>query len=126
MSRWVLYGAISGFLGVAFGAFGAHGLASQVDARALEVFETGARYQMFHSLALLALGALENGKRSRGTTVAGWAFVAGIVVFSGSLYLLAVTGQRWLGAVTPLGGISFMVGWIALAYTAFSGAKRKQ
>jgi uncharacterized membrane protein YgdD (TMEM256/DUF423 family) len=126
MSPWVAAGAISGFLAVALGAFGAHGLADQIDARALAAFETGARYQMYHALALLAVGVLAARDPSRAFKVAGWAFVAGSLIFSGSLYMLAVSGQRWLGAITPVGGISFMTGWIALAYAAVSGAKARR
>ncbi|HEX2095122.1 MAG TPA: DUF423 domain-containing protein [Longimicrobiaceae bacterium] len=115
---WTL-GCVFAFLAVAAGAFGAHALRSRIAPDLLGVFETGARYQMYHALALLAVAwAVE---RWPGAGVAGWAFVAGIVLFSGSLYLLALTGVRWLGAITPLGGVAFLAGWALLAWQAWRG-----
>jgi uncharacterized membrane protein YgdD (TMEM256/DUF423 family) len=121
---WIRIGAISGGLAVAMGAFCAHVLRNRVDAklmepRLLEVFEKGAQYQMYHSLALLAVGLVGLGMKPSGPalSVAGWSFLAGIVLFSGSLYALALTGIRWLGAITPLGGLAFLAGWAALAWT---------
>ncbi|HEX8905540.1 MAG TPA: DUF423 domain-containing protein [Longimicrobiaceae bacterium] len=111
-------GAIFGFLGVAAGAFGAHALRSRLSADLLAVFETGARYQMYHALALLAVALAAGRAPSRALRAAGWLFTAGIVVFSGSLYALALTGVRVLGAITPLGGLCFLAGWIALALGA--------
>jgi uncharacterized membrane protein YgdD (TMEM256/DUF423 family) len=111
---WVL-GCAFGFLGVAAGAFGAHALRARVPADLLAVFETGARYQMYHALALLAVAAVASRAPTTAASAAGWLFTAGIVLFSGSLYLLALTGTRWLGAVTPFGGLCFLAGWIALA-----------
>jgi uncharacterized membrane protein YgdD (TMEM256/DUF423 family) len=108
---WVM-GCVFGFLGVAAGAFGAHALRGRVPADMLAVFETAARYQMYHALALLAASSAA---RRGGGTAAGWLFAAGIVVFSGSLYLLALTGTRWLGAITPIGGACFLAGWGVLA-----------
>ena len=109
---WV--GALAGFVGVALGAFGAHGLRSRLSAEMLTVFETGVRYQMYHAFAILivALAAA----RIDGWLIrsAGWLFTAGIVLFSGSLYALALSGVTVLGAVTPLGGLAFLVGWAAL------------
>lgn len=115
---FVMIGALAGVVGVALGAFGAHGLRNRLSADMLAVFETGVRYQMYHALALLALGALAPTFGGRLTTVAGWAFTAGIVIFSGSLYLLALTDIRTLGAITPLGGVAFLVGWACLAIAA--------
>jgi uncharacterized membrane protein YgdD (TMEM256/DUF423 family) len=115
---FILIGALMGFLGVALGAFGAHGLRARLGPEMLAVFETGVRYQMYHALALLALGALAPGIAGRLATVAGWSFTAGIVLFSGSLYLLALTDVRVLGAITPLGGVAFLIGWGCLAYAA--------
>src|SRR5438132_7774377 len=110
---WAGWGAVNGFLGVGAGAFGAHALRGKLEPAMLEAFETGVRYQLFHALALLALAALTSaGVR---TSVTGWAFVAGTALFSGSLYLLALTGVRQLGAVTPLGGLSLLAGWALLA-----------
>jgi len=114
-----LLGALMAFLAVALGAFGAHGLAGRLPPGDLAIFETAVRYQMYHSLGLLlvaALSATVPGFRAR---VTGWAFTLGILVFSGSLYVLVLTGQRWLGAVTPLGGVAFLVGWAALAWSFF-------
>jgi uncharacterized membrane protein YgdD (TMEM256/DUF423 family) len=114
-------GALSGGLAVAAGAFGAHGLRGRLSPDLMAVFETAARYQMYHALALIALAAVAGRLVGRGAEVAGWLFVAGTVIFSGSLYLLALGGPRWLGAVTPLGGLCFLVGWAALAWTAVRG-----
>ncbi len=109
-------GAVLGFLGVAAGAFGAHLLKSRLTPEMLETFETAVRYQMYHALALVAAGLMVERQAGGAATLAGWAFLAGIVVFSGSLYLLVLTEQRWLGAVTPLGGLAFLVGWTAMAW----------
>lgn len=114
---WARIGAVSAGLAVAAGAFGAHALRARVDARALEVFETAARYQMYHALALLFVAWLaERQPESARVRLAGWMFVAGTVLFSGSLYLMALTGMTWLGAVTPLGGVAFLTGWGAVAW----------
>ena len=119
---FLLLGALSGFSSVAAGAFGAHALRQRLDEHLLAVFETGARYQMFHALALLAIGALAARGESRALAVAGWAMVAGTVLFSGSLYALALSGVRGLGAITPLGGVAFLVGWLALRWAAWTRA----
>src|SRR5215470_5464769 len=105
-------------LAVAAGAFAAHGLKSRLEPDLLAVFETGARYQMYHGLALFVVAWAIARWPESGAALAGWLFVAGIVVFSGSLYLLAVTGVRWLGAITPLGGLAFLAGWGVLAWAA--------
>jgi uncharacterized membrane protein YgdD (TMEM256/DUF423 family) len=108
---WTVAGLI-GAMGVGLGAFGAHGLKSVItDPHLLEVWETGARYHLLHTMALCAVAA-----HPRAPTGPGVAFVVGIVLFSGSLYLMTLTGHRWLGAVTPLGGLSFIVGWLWLAF----------
>jgi uncharacterized membrane protein YgdD (TMEM256/DUF423 family) len=114
-------GALSGGLAVAAGAFGAHGLRGRLSPELMTVFETAARYQMYHALALIAVGVIAGRLYGRGAEVAGWFFVGGTVLFSGSLYLLALGGPRWLGAVTPLGGLCFLVGWAALAWSAVRG-----
>ena len=116
--NWVATGAVLAALAVIIGAFGAHGLESRVDAGLLDTFETGARYHMYHALALLAVGWLAAQRPGRWTSAAGWLFLAGIVVFSGSLYTLVLTGERWLGAITPVGGVCFILGWTALAVAA--------
>jgi uncharacterized membrane protein YgdD (TMEM256/DUF423 family) len=116
-----LLGAVSGLLAVAAGAFGAHALRERLSSDMLAVFETAARYQMYHALALLAAAWAADRWPGPGVVAAGWLFVAGTVVFCGSLYLLTLTGQRWLGAVTPLGGLAFIAGWAALAWAALRG-----
>ena len=110
-----LVGAIGGLVAVAAGAFGAHGLEGRIDGKALETWDLAARYQMVHALALLIVAGRERAAPSPSLRVAAWAFVAGIAIFSGSLYLLAVTGVTALGAITPLGGAALLVGWGALA-----------
>ncbi len=117
---FVVCGAVMGFVGVGAGAFGAHLLKTLLPADLLEIFEIAVRYQMYHALALVAVGLLAGRAAGGATSVAGWAFLIGIVIFSGSLYLLALTGQRWLGAVTPIGGVAFLVGWAALAWSVLS------
>lgn len=120
MSRlFLIIGCGSAFLAVAAGAFAAHALRARLAPDLLAVFETGARYQMYHSLALLAVAWYLSEHPGPQGLAAGWAFVAGIVVFSGSLYLLALTGTRWLGAITPLGGVAFLAGWVLLAWAAW-------
>ncbi|SIN82916.1 Uncharacterized membrane protein YgdD, TMEM256/DUF423 family [Singulisphaera sp. GP187] len=134
---WLRIGAISGFLSVALGAFGAHSLRDRFKVeesdsfeartskhRMIENFETAARYQMYHALAIGAVALLAiHGRTGGAVSVAGWAFLVGTLLFSGSLYILVLSGQRWLGAITPLGGLSFLVGWLALAVAA-SGPSR--
>ena len=115
-------GSVSALLAVAAGAFGAHGLRSRLSDELLAAFETGARYQMYHALALLAVAWAHTRWPGGVVSVAGWLFVAGTVVFSGSLYLFALTGQRWLGAVTPVGGVAFLLGWLALATGVLRGS----
>ena len=111
---FALLGSVSGFVAVAGGAFGAHALRSRISPDLLTAFETGARYQMYHALALLAVAGAATPDRAAVRT-AGWLFVAGTVLFSGSLYLLALTGAHWWGAVTPLGGLCLLAGWAMLA-----------
>lgn len=113
-------GAISGFVAVAGGAFGAHALRTRLPPDLLAVFQTGAQYQLAHALALLACGWMVGRAPGAATTAAGWLFLAGSVLFSGSLYALALSGVRALGAVTPLGGIAFLGGWAALAWAAIT------
>jgi uncharacterized membrane protein YgdD (TMEM256/DUF423 family) len=115
-------GALSALLAVAAGAFGAHALRHRMAPDTLGVFEIGARYHMYHALGLLAAAWAVTRWPGGATTIAGWLFVAGTVIFSGSLYALSLTGQRWLGAVTPLGGLAFVLGWAALAWAALRGA----
>lgn len=116
---FLLIGALLGGLGVGLGAFGAHGLRGRLSPEMLAVFETGVRYQMYHALAILLVaslvGRLDGGRL---LSAAGWAFTAGVAVFSGSLYALALTGITVLGAITPIGGLAFLVGWVCLAWAA--------
>ena len=118
MKTFFLLGAVFGGLGVAFGAFGAHALRAALSPDDLATFEIGVRYQLIHALALFAVAWATTQWDASTVTIAGWAFTVGIVVFSGSLYTLVLTGQRWLGAVTPIGGVAFLVGWGLLAWTA--------
>lgn len=111
---FALFGAAFALIAVALGAFGAHALQSRVEPGDLEIWETAVRYQMWHALALLVLAALHARWPGGGTVVAGWSFVAGILIFSGSLYALVGTGIRGLGAITPIGGVALLVGWAAL------------
>jgi len=111
-------GAASAFVSVAAGAFGAHALRGRLSAELLGVFETAARYQMYHAFALIATAWAVARWPGALSYWAGWLFVGGTVLFSGSLYALALTGVRWLGAITPLGGLAFMAGWICLALSA--------
>src|SRR3954447_14370249 len=120
MDRTFMFvGALLGFVGVGLGAFGAHGLRGRLSPEMLAVFETGVRYHMYHALALLATAALMTRVEGRAMLVAGWSFTAGILIFSGSLYALALTGVTTLGAITPIGGLAFLLGWVALAVAAF-------
>lgn len=113
-------GAVSAFLGVALGAFGAHGLRKRLSADMLAVFEIGVRYQLYHALALLGAGAAAARLAPGALGAAGILFVIGTLVFSGSLYVLALSGRKWLGAVTPLGGLALLAGWACLAQAAIS------
>jgi uncharacterized membrane protein YgdD (TMEM256/DUF423 family) len=118
MNAWLIVAAVNGFLGVAFGAFAAHGLTGKIDAHALQTFETGARYHMYHALAMGLAAIAGRGAAASLANLSAWFFLAGIILFSGSLYLLGVTGIRALGIVTPFGGLSFLIGWGLLAWAA--------
>jgi uncharacterized membrane protein YgdD (TMEM256/DUF423 family) len=125
MDRLLLViGALSGLVAVALGAFGAHALRDRLSADMLDVFKTGVTYQMYHALALLGVGILLARFSIEGSawlSAAGWLFVAGTVLFSGSLYALSLSGTTWLGAITPLGGVAFLLGWLALAVSVIRG-----
>ena len=116
---FVAAGAISAFLSVSAGAFGAHGLKDRLSPYSLQVFETGARYQMFHALGLILIGLLATTRPSGTLNAAAWSMLIGTALFSGSLYVLALSGLRWLGAITPIGGLAFLVGWGLLALAAY-------
>ena len=111
---WLISAGIFGFLSVALGAFGAHSLKNILDDYGKSIYEKAVLYQMFHTMALFAVGLLQHFQKQTSFSVAGWGFFIGIVLFSGSLYLLAVTGIKWLGAITPIGGIAFLFGWLGL------------
>ena len=115
---WMRLAALVGFVAVAGGAFGAHGLKAVVDAQALGWWETGAHYALGHAPALVAVAWLADRAPGRATRVAGLAFSLGVLVFTGSLWTMTLTGIRWLGAVTPIGGVSLLVGWVSVAVAA--------
>lgn len=117
-----ILGSLSAFVAVGAGAFGAHALKSRLPPDMLAVFEVGARYQMYHALGLLAAGWAASRWPGAPANAGGGLFLVGTVLFSGSLYLLALTGARWLGAVTPLGGLAFLAGWASLFWAAFRAA----
>ena len=119
MNRWMVGAALLGALGVILGAFGAHGLQTRLSTEQLESWDTAVRYHLLHSVALLALAlfAIESG---RSIQLPAWLFSLGILFFSGSIYLLVLTGQRWLGPVTPLGGLCLIAGWLSLVSLARS------
>jgi len=112
-------GSLSGFIGVALGAFAAHALKSRLNADLLATFEVGVRYQMYHAFALLVVGWAQTRWPGPVLDAGGWLFVAGTVIFSGSLYALSLSGLRWLGAITPIGGLALLAGWLCLAWAAW-------
>jgi uncharacterized membrane protein YgdD (TMEM256/DUF423 family) len=115
-------GALSALISVAAGAFGAHGLKARLSSEMIMIFETGVRYQMYHALGLLAVAWAQAKWPSKAVIMSGWLFIVGTFFFSGSLYLMTLTGVRWLGAITPIGGTAFLAGWLLLAW----GAWRRQ
>jgi uncharacterized membrane protein YgdD (TMEM256/DUF423 family) len=121
---WLGAGAINGLISVAMGAFAAHVLKDRLPAEALDWVRTGSTYEMWHALALVGVALLSGRGAGKALTLAGWSFLAGCVLFSGSLYLLALTGWQGFAFVTPFGGIAFLVGWAALAWTAIASPKR--
>ncbi|MBI4494642.1 MAG: DUF423 domain-containing protein [Chloroflexi bacterium] len=118
-------GSLLAFLAVAAGAFGAHGLRARLAPELLDTFETAARYHFYHALGLLAVAWAVRATPAQPAQAfivwAGWLFLAGTLLFSGSLYLLSLTGLRWLGAITPFGGLAFLLGWLSLAWAAWRG-----
>ncbi len=122
MRVFLTIAALLGGSAVGLGAFGAHALRERLSERSLEIFETAARYQMYHALALLLVGVLMSRSTTEQTflTASGWAFIVGVVLFCGSLYALSFSGIKWLGAVAPLGGLALMVGWAAIAVAAWN------
>lgn len=119
---FMVLACVFGGLAVALGAFGAHALGDRLGPDAMQTYETAVRYQFYHALALVAVAfAVFRWPNATLAGIAGWLFVAGIVIFSGSLYLLVLTGTRWLGAITPIGGVALIAGWICLALAAWRG-----
>ncbi|MCP3907360.1 MAG: DUF423 domain-containing protein [Oceanicoccus sp.] len=116
----LIIAAISGLLAVAIGAFGAHGLKGRVTTDLMAVYQTGVQYHFYHTLALLLVGILMlQFPEVSLLTWTGWLFIAGIIIFSGSLYVMALTGIKWLGAITPIGGVAFIAGWLAMAIAVY-------
>ena len=118
---WLIAAATSGFLSVALGAFGAHSLKNILDEYGKSIYEKAVLYQMFHTIALFVVGILQHLAKDTSFSIAGWGFLVGILLFSGSLYLLAATGIKWLGAITPFGGVAFLFGWFWLVLTIIKG-----
>ena len=116
-----ILGCVFSFLGVALGAFGAHALKQKLSPEMLQVFEVGVRYQMYHAFGLFVVAWALQSWNITSAAASGWWFIGGIVLFSGSLYALALTDIKWLGAVTPLGGLSFLLGWVWLAWSVWKG-----
>lgn len=117
---FVLLGSLSAFLAVALGAFGAHGLKSKLSKEMFSIYETAVNYHLIHALALIMVGILAKWFSDSGyLNWSGWLFLAGTIIFSGSLYALSITGIRQLGAITPIGGVSFLIGWLLLALAAW-------
>lgn len=116
---FLMSGALFGFLGVSAGAFGAHVLKSKLAVSQLEIFEVAVRYQMYHALILVGVSLLLSVYSSVWFNVAGWAFLVGTLIFSGSLYLLVYTGIKWWGAITPIGGVFLVLGWLSILIGAF-------
>jgi uncharacterized membrane protein YgdD (TMEM256/DUF423 family) len=117
----IAFGALQAFLAVALGAFGAHALDARLDAYGKGIWQTATSYHMYAALALVLLGIFERQTGQR-YPLPEWAFGLGILFFSGSLYILALSGMRWLGAITPIGGVGFLTGWLALAYYAWKSS----
>jgi uncharacterized membrane protein YgdD (TMEM256/DUF423 family) len=129
MRTWrsfVLLGALNGFIGVALGAFGAHGLEGTLEPELLRVWNKGVDYQQIHALALVLVGVLLRFEACRRVRLAGWCLLIGILLFSGSLYALALSGIRPLGAITPFGGVSFLIGWSLLALGVLAPAEKEK
>ena len=119
-------GALSAFICVAAGAFGAHALKQVLDTDMLAVYHTAVDYQFFHSIGLMAIGILHKISPRRSHSVAAWTMLAGIIIFSGSLYILSTTGIKWLGMITPIGGVSFLAAWLILALSYLAGSPTKE
>lgn len=117
MKTFLILGVINGFLAVALGAFGAHGLEGKLSEKMLGTWEKAVNYQMFHTVALLVVGILMAKFQGGSFSTAGWMFLSGIVLFSGSLYVYSTTGIKFLAMITPFGGFAFLIGWVILGYS---------
>ena len=122
----IVLGAASAFLAVSAGAFGAHALKQTLDASMLAIYQTAVEYQFFHAIGLLAIGALDKASPRHCHTVAAWFMLAGTVIFSGSLYILSTTGIKWLGMITPIGGLGFLAAWLILAAGYLKGGRDRE
>ncbi len=126
---WLVLAAVSGLLTVALGAFGAHSLKHLLDDYGRSIYEKAVTYQMFHTVGLFVVGLLQLHSERKSFSMAGWGFFTGILLFSGSLYLMAITGMKWLGAITPVGGMAFLFGWAWLVFavlkTNFSSSRTR-
>ena len=118
---WLISAAISGFLSVALGAFGGHSFKNILDEYGKSIYEKAVLYQMFHTMALFAVGVMQHFDKETSFSIAGWGFFAGIILFSGSLYVMAITGTKWLGTMTPFGGMAFLFGWFWLGWALIKG-----
>ena len=118
--KLLILAAFLGMLGVMLGAFGAHGLKNSISPAMLANYQTGVQYHLIHTLALLGTALASARLRKNTVVLAGWFFAAGIVIFSGSLYIMAITGMKWLGAITPIGGVSLIIGWLLLLIGAWT------
>jgi uncharacterized membrane protein YgdD (TMEM256/DUF423 family) len=118
---WLISAGIFGFLSVALGALGAHSLKNILDDYGKSIYEKAVLYQMFHTMGLFVVGLMQHFDKERSFSKAGWGFFAGIILFSGSLYLLAITGMKWLAAITPIGGVAFLLGWFWIVLALIKG-----
>lgn len=125
-NKFILIGSLLAFIGVAAGAFGAHGLKTRLTEDLLQIYDTAVRYQMYHAFAILFVAMLFSDRPIRILKISGWMFFAGILLFSGSLYLLSLTGVRWFGAITPFGGLAFLGGWLCLLIYGAQAEKSKK
>ena len=122
MKTFIVIGAVAMALGVILGAFGAHGLKNKLTPDLLAVYQTGVEYHLYHALGLILVGILAvQFPQVSGLKLGGWLLLAGILIFSGSLYVLAISGVRWLGAITPIGGLAFIAGWVWIAWSLVRG-----
>lgn len=116
---FIVLGSLNAFLSVVLGAFGAHGLKNKLSPEMLAIYQTGVQYHMYHAIGLILIGMLAYWLDPSTLNWAGWSLLIGIILFSGSLYVLSISGIKWLGAITPLGGLAFLIGWLLIVIAAF-------